>query len=77
MTIIGLIESICTIGLVAAPTAVQSSIDHGINPIVSINIIRIIIGTLPLFLYVEQRIHLRPDDSSSNEDPKDKKILAF
>ncbi len=59
MTIVGITEFIITIGLVLAPTVVQASIDSNINPIVSVTILRIVIGTLPLFLHTEQRIHLK------------------
>lgn len=70
MTIVGLIEAISTIGILVAPMVVQSSIDHNINPIISVNILRILIGTLPLFIHTEQRIQLNQDESSTGEDPK-------
>lgn len=75
MTIVGLIEAISTLGILLAPIVVQASIDHSINPIISVNILRILIGTLPLLIHTEQRIQLSQEESSTSDDPKRPKVL--
>lgn len=75
MTIVGLIEGISTIGILIAPIVVQASIDRNINPIISVNILRILIGTLPLFIHTEQRIQLNQEESSADENPKGQNVF--
>lgn len=57
-TIIGIIEFVINFGAILGPIVVQMSVDHNILPIVSINVIRLIIGTLPVFALTENRIFL-------------------
>jgi hypothetical protein len=45
-------------GVVAAPSIVQLSVDHQIDPILSVNALRFVFGLLPVLLLVEQKIHL-------------------
>jgi hypothetical protein len=50
ITIMGLIEFMSNFGSVLAPIIIQKSNDYGVNPIFAVNLLRLTIGTLPLFL---------------------------
>jgi hypothetical protein len=62
MSIISIIELIVNIGPTVSPTLVQLSVDHGLNAIVSIAMIRLLFGTLPLFFLNEERAILTQMD---------------
>ncbi len=58
MACISIIEAISNIGTVFGPILVQQSVNHHVNPIFAINLLRITIGTLPLLFLSEKRINL-------------------
>jgi hypothetical protein len=55
-----------------APTIVQASIDHYVNPILVINVLRLIFGILPVFLLFEGKIRLDEDEALPEEVKKSK-----
>lgn len=55
LTVIGIIEVIANFGAILGPALVQMSNEHHLNPIFSINILRLTIGTIPLFFLNEDK----------------------
>lgn len=53
-----MIEFIAGFGKTLGPKFVQISSNHSINPIFSVNILRLTLGTLPVFLLSEKKIDL-------------------
>jgi hypothetical protein len=45
-------------GMIAGPYLVQYSNDHHLSPIVSIAVLRLIFGTIPVFAFEEKKIVL-------------------
>jgi hypothetical protein len=52
VSIIGIVEFFINFGPILGPLLVEISVDHGWSPIVSLNIVRLIFGTLPVFFLV-------------------------
>ena len=55
LTVIGIIEAIANIGHIFGPFFVQVSNDNHLNPIFSLNLLRLTIGTIPLFFLNEEK----------------------
>jgi len=72
ITIMGIIEFMNNFGSVLGPTVVQKSNDSGINPVFAVNLIRLTLGTLPLFLLNESKIEL---DSQCIKNPNNDEKL--
>ena len=51
----GIIEIIANFGAILGPIFVQLSNDNHFNPIFSINLLRLTIGTIPLFFLNEEK----------------------
>lgn len=51
----GIVESIANFGHILGPFFVQLSNDRHLNPIFSINILRLTIGTIPIFFLNEEK----------------------
>jgi hypothetical protein len=61
LTAISAVEFLANFGNVLGPIFIQLSVDHSINPIFSVNLLRLTLGTLPLLCFVEQKIDLNSD----------------
>ena len=70
MTIMAAMELLVNVGTLSSPTIVQMAIDHKMNPIVFMNVLRIIFGTLPVFLLNQAKIRL----DEGGDDQMAKKI---
>jgi hypothetical protein len=57
----GAVEFLGSIGNVIGPSFTQMSVDHNINPIFSVNLLRLTLGTLPLLFFVERKLELNSD----------------
>jgi hypothetical protein len=55
------VEFLCNFGNVLGPIFIQMSVDHSINPLFSVNLLRLTLGTLPLLCFVEQKLELNSD----------------
>ena len=66
-TIVGVIEFLAGFGKTLGPKVVQISSNNGINPIFSVNLMRLTFGTLPVLLLSEKKINLA---SLNDDDPK-------
>ena len=58
MTIMATIELLVNVGTMISPKAVQMALDNKMNPIVFMDVLRIVFGTLPVFLLNETKITL-------------------
>lgn len=58
MTIMASIELLVNVGTMISPKMVQMALDNKMNPIVFMDVLRIIFGTLPVFLLNETKITL-------------------
>jgi hypothetical protein len=67
MTIMGAIEVIMSLGSLAAPTLIQLAVDCKVSPIVFIGVLRLLLGTLPLFLLNEERTLLHVDSQRESQ----------
>ena len=68
MTIMASIELLVNVGTMISPKMVQMALDNKMNPIVFMDVLRIIFGTLPVFLLNETKITL--DEQGEGETAK-------
>jgi hypothetical protein len=52
LTAMGAVEFFGNIGNVVGPILIQMSVDNRINPIFSVNLLRLTLGTIPLLFLV-------------------------
>lgn len=57
-TVVGVIEFIANFGKLFAPALAQKSLEHQLSPIFTINIIHLVLGTLPVFMINEQKVEV-------------------
>jgi hypothetical protein len=55
-TLFGAAEFINCTGVIAGPLLVEYSIDHHINPILLVGVLKVFLGLLPMFLIKETRL---------------------
>lgn len=67
MIIIAAVEVLVITGLAVCPTLVQLSLDHGLNAIAAIAVLRLIFGTIPAFFLNEEKSHLLPKEKSEED----------
>jgi hypothetical protein len=77
LTAMGTVEFLANIGNVIGPIFVRMSFDYGVNPIFSVTLFRLTLGTLPILFLVEQKSSLKaPKESQflSSPDGETKEI---
>jgi hypothetical protein len=52
------VEFVANFGNIFGPMFIQMSVDKSINPIFSVNLLRLTLGTLPLLFFVERKLEL-------------------